>query len=157
MSGVTFNDWLHALWDEALIPHSKRNAQVGIAWMYTESGSSDGKSKTGRWNPLGSTWKLTAATAPSGQASTDFNPVPVQNYATFHDGLYATKRTLLQQDFGIPRIVKHLRNPQSSAKAILDAIVASSWGTDDLIYAVHDDIKGGAYWARANTLVSGSY
>lgn len=154
---MTFNDWLHALWDEANIPHNKRNAQCGIAWMYTESGSPDGKSKTGKWNPLGSTWKLTAATAPSGVASDNFNSVPVQNYHTFQDGLYATKRTLLQQAYGIPRIVKHLRSNQSSAQAILEAIDESQWGTSGLIFAVYKDVHGNYYWERAKTLVSGSY
>jgi hypothetical protein len=154
--GVSFNDWLHAFWDEVMIPHSLRNARVGIAWMYTESGDPDGRSNTGRWNPLGSVWKLTAQTAPSGIASTDFNSVPVQNYATLHDGLYATKRTLLQDAHGFPLIVARLRTPSVSSRAVMKAIEQSDWGTEPLIEAVYKDIVNGAYWDRANTLVSGS-
>jgi len=153
---VTFNYWLHAYWDEIGVEHSQRNARVGIAWLYAESGDPDGHSNTGRWNPLGCTWKLSAATAPSGIASTDFNSVPVQDYATFHDGLYATKRTLLQPDHGYPLIVARLRTPSVSARAILKAIEQSDWGTESLIEAVYHDIVNGAYWDRANTTVSGS-
>lgn len=157
MSGVTFNDWLHRFYDEAGIPHTNRNARVGIAWLYTESGDPDGKSKTAPWNPLGSSWKLTAETAPSGIASTDFNTAHVQRYATFQDGLYATRLTILQQSHGYPVIVKRLRSNWYSARAVMHAIEESDWGTSSLIEAVYADIKAGAYWPRANTLVAGSF
>lgn len=162
MTGVTFNEYLHAFYAEANLTQLKeylreRNARVGIAWMYTESGSPDGKSKTGIWNPFGCVWKLTADTAPSGVASDDFNSVPVQNYHSMQDGLFATKLTILQSCCGFPRIVKRLRSKWATPDALLNAIVDSDWGTDSLIKLVYRDIAGGAYWARANTLVSGSY
>ena len=157
MSGVNFNDWLHAFWDEVGVPHTLRNAYVGMAWVYTESGDPDGRSNTGRWNPLGSTWELTAQTAPSGIASTDFNSVPVQNYATMQDGLYATRRVLQQNCCGFPLILKRLRSKHATAHRKLVALENSDWGTEGLIFAVYDDIKNGAYEARASTLVARSY
>lgn len=127
--------------------------------MYTESGDPDGTGQGGGWNPLNSTWKLSAATAPSGMASSDFNSVGVQNYATFQDGLYATRRTILQNCCGFPTIVKRLRSDWWTARSVLRAIDSSEWGTSGLILAVYKDIRSGGdevYWARANTKVAGS-
>lgn len=128
--------------------------------MYTESGNPDGTGRGGAWNPLNTTWKLTAATAPSGKASTDFNfiapGVAVQNYATFEDGLHATRLTLLQNCCGFPKIVKRFRSNWWTAYAIMRAIDGSDWGTSGLIVAVYGDIKNGAYWSRAITQVAGS-
>lgn len=157
LEGMTFDHWLHAFWDEIAVPHTLRNAHVGIAWMYTESGDNDGTGQGGRWNPLNTTWRLTSATAPSGHASTDFNWVPVQNYATFQDGLYATKRTLLQSQYGFPKIVSRLRHKWWSAKQVLNAIEDSAWGTQGLIFDVFKDVAGDYYDERADTLVAGSW
>jgi hypothetical protein len=158
---VSFNDWWHALCEEVGFAHRRRNARVGIAWLYTESGSPDGFSKTARFNPLGSTWRLTAAQAPSGKASWDFNTdAHVQNFAALEDGLYATRLTLFQQAHGFPLIVKRFRALFASATSILDAIEESDWGTEGLIREVFGDIRRGgsaAYWQRADTLVAGSF
>lgn len=157
MSGITFNDWAHDFLDEIGAPHNARNADVLIAWMYTESGSPSGYGKGGNFNPLNTTWRLTDSSAPSGHASWEFNYAHVQNFYSNSDGLYATKLTILQQNYGFPKIVKRLRGRLWTANSILKAIDDSAWGTSGLIFAVYRDVHGSYYWERANTKVAGSW
>ena len=154
---MNFNDWWHDTENKLSIPHTTRNARVGIAWMYTESGDPDGYGRGGRWNPMNTTWRLTASQAPSGIASWSFNSVGVQNYATFADGQLAFLNTIRQTNsqYGYVDILRHFRASSRPHKT-LGAIEHSAWGTGGLILLVYRDIKNGAYWPRAHTLVNGS-
>lgn len=73
--------------------------------------------------------------------STDYNEVGVQNYLSAEQGVAATIRTLKENQAGYALIRKLLRD-NAPAKAILEAIGNSAWGTDGtLALQVLDDIK----------------
>lgn len=140
---MTYNDWLHALYNALAIPHTTKNARCGVAWCYTESGAHG----AGAWNPLNTTWRM--------PGSTDFNSVGVQNYQDFETGLHATVLTITLPGYGYPKILQRFRSPLATARMKLNAIEASAWGTSGLILDVFEDVKRD-YDSRANIAVKGS-
>jgi hypothetical protein len=95
------------------------------AWAQAESGTVD---KAGaRWNPLNATVHEAG--------STDFNSnngFPVQNYATWQDGVTAISSTLLNGKY--PDLVDQMRGGKATGMA--KALVATPWGTGALVSTI---------------------
>lgn len=125
----------HGLWAPYFVPERR----ALLAWIYAEG-------RGGKFNPLNTTLVLTSLTSPSGLASTRFNSVGVQNYATFEDGVYAGLETLKRgankdgDPYGYKPIRRRLRLIAPAAYT-LDAVEDSRWGTGGLAKEVLDDIK----------------
>ena len=106
--------WAHDWLVEAQFPTTPENVRAVVSWEYAESGGGGGM-----WNPLNTTQGGFAG-------ETDLNSVGVKNYVQRSDGLEANAHVIHN---GLYPIVVAQLGFGVSAQAIVDAIVASPWGT----------------------------
>lgn len=95
---------------------------------YPTHGRCDGGfNQGGNWNCCNTTWRL--------PGSTNYNSVPVQNYASFADGVTATVLTYKQSSYSACLTV--MRTQGVSAADVIKAIAYSPWpgGDHDGYYA----------------------
>ncbi len=108
-------------------PATHHNLVALVTWMQAEGSDA-------AFNPLATTRRM--------PGSSDFNSAGVQNYASAHDGVEATAATLHEVGHGYRRIVVALRS-SAPAKATIDAVGDSEWGTDgDLLRRVLPEVRG---------------
>lgn len=91
-------------------------------WMYGESGPrplTGEPSQGAAFNPLNTTLPL--------DGSTDYNDVPVQNYATVQDGILATAMTLWDDQLHDYRAIRLALKHR--ARSFARAVGNSDWGT----------------------------
>lgn len=96
-----------------------------VAWMHAETGEHPGlcngvPHQGAKWNPLNTTLWMPLCT--------DYNTVPVRNYATQASGASAVARTLRGDVRYVP-VIAALARPFTTVKAVNAAIAASPWGT----------------------------
>lgn len=104
-------EFLHAIY----APTSRKNLLVLVAWQ-------TGEGTAAHYNPLATTHNY-------GRPSKPYNTAGVQNFTCFCDGVYASKRTLLQAVPGYVKIIAALRDGDHNAHDTSRLIEASPWGT----------------------------
>lgn len=100
------------------LPTSTNNVTSIVAWEKLEGGNF-ADNGTARYNPLNTTMDAPGATS--------FG-VGIKQYASWADGVDATKRTLLIAHYGYPAILAALR-ASAAPSVTMAAVDASSWGT----------------------------
>lgn len=119
-SGPTQAQWATTLLQRLRIKPTNTNIAAVMLWMKAEGGNWKNSAK---YNPLNTT-----QTAPG---STSMNPVGVQAYRSWEQGMEATVTTL--QNGKYANILSHLQN--GTTGGILEAIDSSVWGTKGLASA----------------------
>lgn len=123
---VTRGEFWNRLLDELQAPKTLHTRRFGLAWMQTEGDAA-------KFNPMNTTLKM--------PGSTQFNSVGVQNYPDLATGVEATRRTLVNtKGHGYEPILGKLRQ-NAPAVEICKALIASDWGTTDLVLRVLEDVR----------------
>lgn len=97
-----------------------------VAWQSAEG-------TRARYNPLATTQRMPGSSAMKG------NTAGVQDYPDLKTGVAATIKTLKQPGHGYEHIIDRLAN--GTAREILQAVAASSWGTGALALEILPDVK----------------
>jgi hypothetical protein len=110
------------------------------AWRQAEGGKA-------AYNPFNTTWKL------PGSTRYGTNTHGVQNYTSPQQGVEATVKTLLGSKYtGIVKALREDRRPEEVAAAI----IASPWGTKDLLTRVVAMFRSGRMVVNPLATVSGA-
>lgn len=117
---VTRYQFAKALLDRLGLTPTKRRLWALLAWMQAEGGNA-------KFNPLNTTHEMPKAT--------NYNSVGVKNYATLHEGVVATAKTL---DYGARHNLYGYKAIRAGfvknrwASVTLAAVERSQWGTGGL-------------------------
>lgn len=111
--------WARDLCDALLAPGTSFNARALVAQAQAEGGDA-------HFNPLNTTLELAGATAFNTIRLAGAATIHVWNYATYEDGIEATRRTLMQANFSV---LLHALRDGTSASAYWGGLAVSPWGT----------------------------
>lgn len=117
-------------------PVSVNNLKSVVVWASSENTQAEN-------NPLATTLQF--------EGSTNFNEVGVKNYATYQEGLAATKATILNGDYGA---ILACFDKSASPAETCSTIENSVWGSKPSSQLVADVLAD--YDAYANTPVGGT-
>lgn len=131
MAGITRIAWSKSFLHYGSFRVEKRRLWAMVAWTSAEGSNA-------RFNPLACTAKR--------PGSTPFNwngGFPVQNYTSEEQGLEAILDTLHKgaAEHGYQAILDALSADRTTAKAILEGVEESDWGTGGLALEILDDVK----------------
>jgi len=114
-SSYTPRSWARAFLRSAGLPMTRCNVRAVMAWEAAEGGNWQNSAHA---NPLNTTERE--------PGSYSINPVGVQSYTSWHQGMAATVTTLGNGNY--PGIISAFR-AGGSAQAAADAVASSPWGT----------------------------
>jgi len=138
-------DWVTDFLAELGYPDTPQNIEFIQAWIQAESGGWADGTTAGKFNPIDTTQHWPVATA-KGADSTDTIPStdyggagqnggdPVQDYASYADGVWANAYTLLNSHYYAP--LEQALQQGNSAIADAEAEAQTPWGTGTLILKV---------------------
>ena len=125
LGGHTPEQWAHDLLVKCAFPVTQPNVQAVVSWEYAESGGGGGM-----FNPLNTTLHWPGS-GPIGGDPNQNGGNPVQDYASYQDGIDANAQALLEPQY-YSHVIAALQ-AGTDAQAVIDAVVTSPWGTKHIV------------------------